>query len=110
MSVDDRAKDTEEGYFWIPGKEDQKITGDLIISEDEGISLNVKGCFFADDLQNEIVKVIFGQTISGETITFFECYRLNSNGINFSTINSNYDIGMAIDVYGRKNSEVTVRG
>jgi len=105
METENRVKNTEEGLFWVPSREDLKITGDIIVSEDEGIILSIKDCFYAEDSKNEILQVVFGQTVKGKKISLFECYRLNRNVINSRTTSSNYDVGMAIEGHIRDYKE-----
>ncbi len=60
-----------KGDWWLPGKKDQKIRGELHFSEEEGPRLTLDSC--GNVMPNE-TDIILGLTDNKEKITLYDCY------------------------------------
>lgn len=92
----------KSGYFWLPGKEDKKIPGVLLIQDGGKIELEILGhfnekkAFFFD---NSYIKRIIGHVENHGLITLDDCFYTKKNlafgGISKSKICANYALSGA---------------
>lgn len=85
-----------KGLFWLPEYPENKVTGSLTYSPEEGITLELIG--FLGETKNSIEffepQIINGFTTNGKKITLYKCYESNRSrsfpGMETSIIHSNY--------------------
>lgn len=70
----------KKGYWFLPTNE-HKVLGSLNFSTENGCSLEIMGSlkpvnFFSLD---RVIDIILGETLDGELITLFDCFRLNQS-------------------------------
>jgi hypothetical protein len=80
MRIEEEYKKT--GYFWLPGKQENKIPGVLSIVEGGGIELEIVG-HFTDDIEalheNEDLKRIIGHVEKDGLVTLDHCFYIQKN-------------------------------
>jgi hypothetical protein len=96
------------GYFWLPGKDEYKAPGILIVSDGAKISLEIIGSFAGptgsiSDLKDEmIIGRVIGQVEKSGLVTLENCFfttkRFSFGGISKSQINVGWALlGVAFD-------------
>jgi hypothetical protein len=90
------SSDPEDGYWWMPGREDLKIPGRLSMRGKSGALLSLNGSFFEfgpvlSGTASSYLTEIFGYLKSGKEVTCFACvrsdYNFRSNGYFSETFN-----------------------
>lgn len=73
-----------EGYWWLPGNENEKLPGTLTFSPGEGWFLTLEGGFLnlvesLNNLYNRVLahQIILGKTLSGDNVTLLNCVEKN---------------------------------
>ncbi|MDH5638262.1 MAG: hypothetical protein OEZ04_07210, partial [Nitrospinota bacterium] len=64
---------TKKGYWWIPEKPDNKLSGELSVSDSGAIALEVIGTFYDNPL-TDYVPIILGTSEERKLISLVECH------------------------------------
>lgn len=70
-----------KGYWWLPGREEHRLAGDLSFSQENGVRLELFGDFlFGEKFPGSELKLILGEVDGGKKVTLQECWCTNHNG------------------------------
>ena len=75
--------ETYKGWFYKPGEENKKITGQLIIADDKTVQLDLLGGFYEGMglIRNREYFTIWGDLFNGKKVTLFDSFKRHSNTV-----------------------------
>jgi len=64
-----------KGYWWLPNLEENKLSGTLTFSQEDGAFLEIVGVFSTErTAQIEQPTIILGITQQGKPVTLYKCF------------------------------------